>query len=90
MVIGHDPHPGIRLRAGLAEEALRRRPARPSPAATSRRSSRPATGRTEALALVADYLTANPDGLDAVWVGWDDAALGAAQGHHRGRLDRRR
>ena len=29
--------------------------------------------------LVADYLTANPGGLDAVWVGWDDAALGAAQ-----------
>ena len=28
---------------------------------------------------MADYLTANPDGLDGVWVGWDDAALGAAQ-----------
>ena len=39
----------------------------------------PATGRTEALNLVADYLTAHPGGLDAIWVGWDDAALGAAQ-----------
>ena len=39
----------------------------------------PATGRTEALALVADYLSAHPNGLDAVWVGWDDAALGAAK-----------
>jgi ABC-type sugar transport system substrate-binding protein len=55
MVIGHDPHAGIRLRAGLAADDL------------------------EALALVADYLTANPGGLDGVWVGWDDAALGAAQ-----------
>ena len=39
----------------------------------------PATGRTEALALVTDYLSAHPNGLDAVWVGWDDAALGASQ-----------
>lgn len=78
MVIGHDPHPGIRLRAGLAEEAFTEAGANVVGGGIQKVTS-PATGRTEALALVADYLTANPDGLDAVWVGWDDAALGAAQ-----------
>ncbi|KDA07209.1 hypothetical protein DC31_00825 [Microbacterium sp. CH12i] len=78
MVIGHDPHPGIRLRAGLAEEALTKAGATIAGGGIQKVTS-PATGRTEALALVADYLTANPGGLDAVWVGWDDAALGAAQ-----------
>ncbi|MBN9170531.1 MAG: substrate-binding domain-containing protein, partial [Microbacterium sp.] len=29
--------------------------------------------------VVADYLSAHPNGLDGVWVGWDDAALGAVQ-----------
>jgi len=78
MVIGHDPHPGIRMRAGLAEEAFTEAGAEIAGGEIQKVTS-PATGRTEALALVADYLTANPDGLDAVWVGWDDAALGAAQ-----------
>ena len=78
MVIGHDPHPGIRMRAGLAEEALIAAGATIAGGDIQKVTS-PATGRTEALALVADYLTANPDGLDGVWVGWDDAALGAAQ-----------
>ena len=78
MVIGHDPHPGIRLRASLAEEALTEAGANIAGGEIQKVTS-PATGRTEALALVADFLTANPDGLDGVWVGWDDAALGAAQ-----------
>jgi ribose transport system substrate-binding protein len=78
MVIGHDPHPGIRLRASLAEEALAAAGATIAGGEIQKVTS-PATGRTEALALVADYLTANPGGLDGVWVGWDDAALGAAQ-----------
>jgi ribose transport system substrate-binding protein len=78
MVIGHDPHPGIRMRAGLAEEALTEAGATIAGGEIQKVTS-PATGRTEALALVADYLTANPGGLDGVWVGWDDAALGAAQ-----------
>jgi ribose transport system substrate-binding protein len=78
MVIGHDPHPGIRLRASLAEEAFTEAGANVVGGGVQKVTS-PATGRTEALALVADYLAANPDGLDAVWVGWDDAALGAAQ-----------
>lgn len=78
MVIGHDPHPGIRMRAGLAEEALTEAGATIAGGGIQKVAS-PATGRTEALAMVADFLTANPGGLDAVWVGWDDAALGAAQ-----------
>ncbi|TXR57017.1 substrate-binding domain-containing protein [Quadrisphaera setariae] len=79
MVIGHDPHPGIRMRASLAEAELKKAGANIAGGAIQKVKS-PATGRTEALALVSDYLTANPNGLDAVWVGWDDAALGAAQG----------
>ncbi|AZS38475.1 ABC transporter periplasmic-binding protein YtfQ [Microbacterium lemovicicum] len=78
MVIGHDPHPGIRLRAGLAEQALKDAGATIAGGSIQKVKS-PATGRTEALALTADYLSANPDGLDAVWVGWDDAALGASK-----------
>jgi len=78
MVIGHDPHAGIRLRAGLAEEALIAAGAEIAGGEIQKVTS-PATGRTEALALVADYITANPGKLDGVWVGWDDAALGAAQ-----------
>jgi ribose transport system substrate-binding protein len=78
MVIGHDPHPGIRLRAGLAEESLIEAGATIAGGSIQKVAS-PATGRTEALALVQDFLTANPGGLDGVWVGWDDAALGAAQ-----------
>ncbi|MFB9378374.1 sugar ABC transporter substrate-binding protein [Kineococcus gynurae] len=78
MVIGHDPHPGIRMRAGLAEEALKKAGATIAGGDVQKIKS-PATGRTEALALVSDYLSANPDGLDAVWVGWDDPALGATK-----------
>lgn len=78
MVIGHDPHPGIRLRAELALEELKAAGANIAGGDVQKVKS-PATGRTEALALVTDYLSAHPNGLDAVWVGWDDAALGAAQ-----------
>jgi ABC-type sugar transport system substrate-binding protein len=78
MVIGHDPHPGIRMRAGLAMEAFIAAGANIAGGDVQKVQS-PATGRTEALALVADYITANPGKLDAVWVGWDDAALGASK-----------
>jgi ribose transport system substrate-binding protein len=78
MVIGHDPHPGIRKRASLAEEALKKAGATIAGGAVQKMAS-PATARTEALKVVADYLSAHPNGLDAVWVGWDDAALGAVQ-----------
>ncbi|MFT4306513.1 MAG: sugar ABC transporter substrate-binding protein [Microbacterium sp.] len=78
MVIGHDPHAGIRLRSNLAVTAFEDAGATVVGAAPQQVTN-PATGRTEALNLVADYLSAHPDGLDAVWAGWDDAALGAAQ-----------
>jgi ABC-type sugar transport system substrate-binding protein len=78
MVIGHDPHAGIRMRSELAAEAVEAAGATLAGGEIQQVVS-PATGRTEALALVADYLAANPNGLDAVWVGWDDAALGAVQ-----------
>jgi ABC-type sugar transport system substrate-binding protein len=78
MVIGHDPHPGIRMRAGLAADAFDEAGATLAGGEIQKVTS-PATGRTEALSIVADYLSANPGGLDAVWVGWDDAALGASQ-----------
>ncbi|OJV95386.1 MAG: hypothetical protein BGO47_02560 [Microbacterium sp. 67-17] len=78
MIIGHDPHAGIRKRAALAEEVFRAAGANVVGGGIQKVTS-PATGRIEALALVADYLSANPGGLDGVWVGWDDAALGAVQ-----------
>ena len=78
MVIGHDPHPGIRLRSELALEDLKAAGANIAGGDIQKVKS-PATGRTEALAIVTDYLSAHPNGLDAVWVGWDDAALGASQ-----------
>jgi ribose transport system substrate-binding protein len=78
MVIGHDPHPGIRLRSELALEELKAAGANIAGGDVQKVKS-PATGRTEALAIVTDYLSAHPNGLDAVWVGWDDAALGASQ-----------
>ncbi|MBK5238189.1 MAG: sugar ABC transporter substrate-binding protein [Actinomycetales bacterium] len=76
MVIGHDPHPGIRLRAALVEKALIAAGATIAGGEIQKVAS-PATGRTESLALVADYITANPGQLDAVWTGWDDSAMGA-------------
>lgn len=78
MVIGHDPHPGIRLRSALAVKAFEAAGATVVGGEPQQVTS-PATGRTEALSLTADYLAAHPDGLDGVWAGWDDAALGAAQ-----------
>jgi ABC-type sugar transport system substrate-binding protein len=79
MVIGHDPHAGIRQRSGFAVEAFEAAGATVV-GGEPQQVTNPATGRTEALNFVTDYLSANPDGLDAVWAGWDDAALGAAQG----------
>lgn len=83
MVIGHDPHAGIRLRSALAVEAFEAAGATVV-GGEPQQVTNPATGRTEALSFVADYLSANPDGLDAVWAGWDDSALGAAQGLSEG------
>ena len=78
MVIGHEPHAGIRMRSALAMEAFEEAGADIAGGDIQQVLS-PATGRTEALAFVADYMSANPGKLGAVWAGWDDAALGAAQ-----------
>lgn len=78
MVIGHDPHVGIQARSNLAMDKLKEAGANIA-GGDMKQALDPGTGRTEALNFVTDYLQANPDGLDGVWVGWDDAALGAAR-----------
>ncbi|WP_221585925.1 sugar ABC transporter substrate-binding protein [Microbacterium sp. G2-8] len=78
MVIGHDPHVGIQTRSGIAYDLLEEGGANIA-GGEMKQALDPGTGRTEALNFVTDYLQANPDGLDGVWVGWDDAALGAVQ-----------
>ncbi len=78
MVIGHDPHIGIMTRSNLAVDMLEEAGANIA-GGEMKQALDPGTGRTEALNFVTDYLQANPDGLDGVWVGWDDAALGAAK-----------
>ena len=78
MVIGHDPHVGIQTRSNLALEKLKEAGAIIA-GGDMKQALDPGTGRTEALNFVTDYLQANPEGLDGVWVGWDDAALGAAR-----------
>lgn len=78
MVLTHDPHAGIRMRARLAMDDLQAAGATIAGGDLQQIAS-PATGREEALNFVADYMTANPGELDAVWAGWDDAALGAMQ-----------
>ncbi|UOQ57393.1 sugar ABC transporter substrate-binding protein [Leucobacter allii] len=78
MVIGHDPHIGIMTRSNLALDMLEEAGANIA-GGEMKQALDPGTGRTEALNFVTDYLQANPDGLDGVWVGWDDAALGAAK-----------
>lgn len=78
MVIGHDPHIGIQTRSNLALDKLEAAGAIIA-GGSMKQALDPGTGRTEALNFVTDYLQANPEGLDGVWVGWDDAALGAAR-----------
>ena len=78
MVIGHDPHIGIQKRSQLALAMLEDSGATIA-GGEMKQALDPGTGRTEALNFVTDYLQAHPDGLDGVWVGWDDAALGAVQ-----------
>ncbi|MDX2376342.1 sugar ABC transporter substrate-binding protein [Microbacterium sp. LRZ72] len=78
MVIGHDPHVGISTRSAMAEELLIEQGANIAGGEIKQVLS-PATSQEEALQFVTDYLQANPDGLDGVWVGWDHAAVGAVQ-----------
>lgn len=87
MVIGHDPHIGIMTRSNLALDMLEEAGANIA-GGEMKQALDPGTGRTEALNFVTDYLQANPDGLDGVWVGWDDAALGAVKAvNEAGRTD---
>jgi ABC-type sugar transport system substrate-binding protein len=78
MVIGHDPHIGIMTRSNLAMDMLEQSGANIA-GGEMKQALNPATSQEEALKFVTDYLQANPDGLDGVWVGWDHAAVGAAQ-----------
>jgi ABC-type sugar transport system substrate-binding protein len=78
MVIGHDPHVGISTRSRMAVELLEEGGANIA-GGEIRQVLAPGTSQEEALKFVTDYLQANPEGLDGVWVGWDHAAIGAAQ-----------
>ncbi|GAA1125569.1 sugar ABC transporter substrate-binding protein [Citricoccus alkalitolerans] len=78
MVIGHDPHIGIMTRSNLAYDMLEEAGANIA-GGEMKQALNPGTSQEEALKFVTDFLQANPDGLDGVWVGWDHAALGAAQ-----------
>lgn len=78
MVIGHDPHVGIHARSNMAVDELEEAGATIA-GGEMKLVLDPGTSRTESLDFVTDYLQAHPDGLDGVWAGWDDAALGAVQ-----------
>lgn len=87
MVIGHDPHVGIMTRSHLAEDLLKSGGANIA-GGEIKQVLNPGTSQEEALKVVTDYLQANPEGLDGVWVGWDHAALGAVQAlNEAGRQD---
>ena len=78
MIIGHDPHVGISTRSAIAEDLLTAGGATIA-GGEIQQVLNPGTSQEEALRLVTDFLQANPEGLDGVWVGWDHAAVGAAQ-----------
>ena len=87
MVIGHDPHIGIMTRSHIAEELLKAGGANIA-GGEIKQVLNPGTSQEEALKFVTDYLQANPEGLDGVWVGWDHAAIGAVQAiNEAGRTD---
>lgn len=76
LVIGHDPHPGIRLRTQEAISYLEKAGAE---IVDIKQVKEPASSQGEALNFTTDFLQANADDLDGVWVGWDAAAMGVAQ-----------
>lgn len=78
LVIGHDPHPGIRLRTAEAIEHLE---AAGAEIVDVKQVQEPASSQGEALNFTNDFLQANPgtDDLDGVWAGWDAAAMGVVQ-----------
>lgn len=78
LVIGHDPHPGIRLRTA---EAVRHLEAAGAEIVDVKQVREPASSQGEALDFTNDFLQANrdPGDLDGVWAGWDAAAMGVVQ-----------
>ena len=78
LVIGHDPHPGIRLRTAEAIKYLEEAGAE---IVDVKQVQEPASSQGEALNFTNDFLQANPgqDDLDGVWAGWDAAAMGVVQ-----------
>jgi ribose transport system substrate-binding protein len=78
LVIGHDPHPGIRLRTQEAISYLEKAGAQ---IVDVKQVKEPASSQGEALNFTTDFLQANggADDLDGVWAGWDAAAMGVAQ-----------
>lgn len=78
LVIGHDPHPGIRLRT---EKAIEHLEAAGAETVDVKQVQEPASSQGEALNFTNDFLQANPgeDDLDGVWAGWDAAAMGVVQ-----------
>lgn len=76
LVIGHDPHPGIRLRTQEAISYLKKAGAE---IVDTKQVKEPASSQGEALNFTTDFLHANADGLDGVWAGWDAAAMGVVQ-----------
>ncbi|MDF2048150.1 MULTISPECIES: sugar ABC transporter substrate-binding protein [Microbacterium] len=78
MIIGHDPHIGIMTRSHMAEDLLKAAGANIA-GGEIKQILQPGSSQEESLKFVADYLQANPNGLDGVWVGFDHAALGAVQ-----------
>jgi len=78
LVIGHDPHPGIRLRTA---EAITYLEAAGAEIVDVKQVREPASSQGEALDFTNDFLQAhrNDDDLDGVWAGWDAAAMGVVQ-----------
>ncbi|GGG60003.1 LacI family transcriptional regulator [Kocuria dechangensis] len=78
LVIGHDPHPGIRLRTAEAIEYLE---AAGAQIVDVKQVREPASSQGEALNFTNDFLQAHQDqdDLDGVWAGWDAAAMGVVQ-----------
>ncbi|MBN9106199.1 MAG: sugar ABC transporter substrate-binding protein [Propionibacteriaceae bacterium] len=75
LMLEHDPHPGVKLRTEAAREAFQ---AAGVDMVNQVQIKDPTSGRQEAMNDVADYVTAHPGGLDGIWAGWDDVAMGAA------------
>lgn len=78
MIIGYDPHIGIMTRSHMAEDLLTAAGAKIA-GGEIKQILQPGSSQEDSLKFVADYLQANPQGLDGVWVGFDHAALGAVQ-----------